>query len=162
MIMKSSNDNKEVEGGKSFLASRVHNQSPTNNNALSISSRQPTSDTSHVKDNYSKGLLGADRTIVPKGSHQSENGHEPAAEGGSNGSSNRSDVSMGTLDEGPAHDSLDFEQFFQEGYCKASVPSDCAESTEAVTDSPCDREKSEEDGESDDLLGGVFAFSEEG
>ncbi|KAG8068790.1 hypothetical protein GUJ93_ZPchr0005g15074 [Zizania palustris] len=44
---------------------------------------------------------------------------------------------------------------------------DCRELTEAVTDadsssSHCEREKPEEDGDNDDMLGGVFAFSEEG
>lgn len=61
-------------------------------------------------------------------------------------------------------DSPEYGQFFQEGYCKASV--DCHESTEIATDvdcsSPCGREKSDEDGDNDDMLGGVFAFSEEG
>uniref|UniRef100_A0A5B7BTC7 Putative autophagy-related protein 18h n=1 Tax=Davidia involucrata TaxID=16924 RepID=A0A5B7BTC7_DAVIN len=95
----------------------------------------------------------------------------------SNTSSDRSDLSMNILDEGPVHedmhDSLDFGQYFQEGYCKASTVDECCEPTEGVTDvdsshSPCDKEKSEEDGDrdrdsdSDDMLGGVFAFSEEG
>ena len=76
-------------------------------------------------------------------------------------------MSMNILDEGPTHDSLDFEQFFQEGYCKASAPSNSPESAEVITDmdsssSPPNREKCEEDGDNDDLLGGVFAFSEEG
>ncbi|KAJ1417084.1 WD40-repeat-containing domain superfamily [Sesbania bispinosa] len=51
-----------------------------------------------------------------------------------------------------------------EGYCK--VPVNCNESAEVVTDvdcsSPCGREKSEVDDDNDDLLGGVFDFSEEG
>ncbi|XP_027353314.1 autophagy-related protein 18h-like isoform X2 [Abrus precatorius] len=51
-----------------------------------------------------------------------------------------------------------------EGYCKASV--DCHESAEIVTgmgcSRQCDKEKSEEDGNSDDIVGGVFDFSEEG
>lgn len=61
-------------------------------------------------------------------------------------------------------ESPDFEQYFQEGYCKASV--DCQESTEVITDvdcsSPCGREKSDEDGDNDYMLGDVFDFSEEG
>lgn len=44
--------------------------------------------------------------------------------------------------------------------------SECHESAEvSFVDnniSPCDLEKSEEDGDNDDMLGGVFAFSEEG
>ncbi|KAL6324321.1 hypothetical protein AAG906_012567 [Vitis piasezkii] len=82
----------------------------------------------------------------------------------SNTSSNRSDSSMNILDEGPV-EPLYFGQYFQEGYCKASTLDECRELTE-VTDvdsgsSPCDREKSEEDENNDDMLGGVFAFSEE-
>ncbi|KAL7235013.1 hypothetical protein ACSBR1_018482 [Camellia fascicularis] len=89
----------------------------------------------------------------------------------SNSSSNRSDLSMNILDEGPVHDDmhdpLDFGQYFEEEYCKASIQDECPELTEVVTDvdssnSPCDKEKSEEDGDDDDMLGGVFVFSEEG
>lgn len=89
----------------------------------------------------------------------------------SNTSSNRSDTSMKIIDEGPVHedmhDPVDFGQYFQEGYCKASATNDSHELSEVVTDidssnSPCDREKNEEDVESDGMLGGVFAFSEEG
>jgi hypothetical protein len=44
---------------------------------------------------------------------------------------------------------------------------ECQESTEVLTfvdnnSSPCDVDKSEEDGDNDDMLGGVFSFSEEG
>ncbi|KAK4768264.1 hypothetical protein SAY87_003405 [Trapa incisa] len=61
--------------------------------------------------------------------------------------------------------SLDFEQYFQEGYCQPSDLKGCPDSAEAVVDpdgssSPCDRAKSEDDGDNDDMLGGVFAFSE--
>ncbi|KAG8085535.1 hypothetical protein GUJ93_ZPchr0010g7759 [Zizania palustris] len=66
-----------------------------------------------------------------------------------------------------SHNSVEFIQYFQEGYCKISELNDCRELTEAVTDadsssSHCEREKPEEDGDNDDMLGGVFAFSEEG
>ncbi|GAB2287359.1 hypothetical protein Dimus_021739 [Dionaea muscipula] len=89
----------------------------------------------------------------------------------SNNSSNRSDFSMNVVDEAPVvQESLDFGHYFQEEYCTASPRHDAAE---AVTDadssnSACkeksdgDEEKSEEDGESDEMFGGVFAFSEEG
>lgn len=74
------------------------------------------------------------------------------------------DMNMNVACEESIRDSPDYEQFFQEGYCKASV--DCHESTEATTDvdcsSPCGREKSDEDGDDDDMLGNVFDFSEEG
>lgn len=91
----------------------------------------------------------------------------------SNGAS--TDITNGCLtsvdsgDQGPSdsHNSVEFTQYFQEGYCKISELDDCRELTEAVTDadsssSHCEREKPEEDGDNDDMLGGVFAFSEEG
>lgn len=89
----------------------------------------------------------------------------------SNTSSNRSDFSMNVIDEPvheDMHDPIDFGKYFEEGYCKASSHDESPELTEAVTDvessnnSPCEKEKSEEDGDNDDLLGGVFDFSEEG
>ncbi|MCD9639045.1 hypothetical protein HAX54_023325 [Datura stramonium] len=89
----------------------------------------------------------------------------------SNSSSNRSDMSMNIIDEQTVHedicDPVDFGQFFQEGYCKASTNNELNEFTELVADmdssgSPCNKEKPDDDGESDDMLGGVFDFSEEG
>ncbi|CAN4111207.1 unnamed protein product [Withania somnifera] len=89
----------------------------------------------------------------------------------SNSSSNRSDISMNIIDEQTVHedigDPVDFGQFFQEGYCKASTSSELNEVAELVADmdsssSPCKEEKPDDDGESDDMLGGVFDFSEEG
>ncbi|XP_024031449.1 autophagy-related protein 18h isoform X2 [Morus notabilis] len=171
-LLQSGNKSKGANGGRSILASSLQNQSSANKDVVSVSSRsrQSASDVSHVEDrNFSNGVstltgvsLSADRTIA-KGI-QSVNGGESSE--GSNVSSNRSDTSMNILDEAQVHDSLDFEQFFQEGYCNASALSGCPESTEVVTDvdssSPCDREKCEEDGDNDDMLGGVFAFSEEG
>ncbi|XP_061348482.1 autophagy-related protein 18h-like isoform X2 [Gastrolobium bilobum] len=81
-----------------------------------------------------------------------------------NSSSSGYNLNVNLTREEPIHDSPDFEQFFQEGYCKASV--DCHKSAEVVTDmdysSPSGREKSEEDSDNDDMLGGVFDFSEEG
>ncbi|KAM0954276.1 putative transcription factor WD40-like family [Dioscorea sansibarensis] len=60
-----------------------------------------------------------------------------------------------------------FAPYFNEGYCKVSELDDCRELTEVVTDvdsssSHCERDKPEEDGDNDDMLGGVFVFSEEG
>jgi hypothetical protein len=78
-------------------------------------------------------------------------------------------TSIDSGDQGPSdsHNSVEFTQYFQEGYCKISELDDCRELTEAVTDadsssSHCEREKPEEDGDNDDMLGGIFAFSEEG
>lgn len=65
------------------------------------------------------------------------------------------------------HDPLDFGEYFQEGYCKVSQLNGSHNSNEIITDansnsSLIEKEKSEEDEESDDMLGCVFAFSEEG
>lgn len=67
------------------------------------------------------------------------------------------------------NNSEEFTQYFHEGYCKIAAPEldDCREVTEAMTDgdsnsSHCEREKPEEDGDNDDVIGGVFAFCEEG
>ncbi|KAL5566171.1 hypothetical protein UlMin_029335 [Ulmus minor] len=160
---------REANGGKrgrSILASRLLDHGSTNKNIVSSFSGQSTSDRSPAEDSKFSDSLStittdspfADRTIA-KGV-ESMNGDGPSD--GSNVSSNRSDLSMNILDEGAAQD---FEQFFQEGYCKASPLSDCPESTGVITDmdsssSPCDREKCEEDGDNDDMLGGVFSFSD--
>ncbi|KAL5202597.1 hypothetical protein ABZP36_013549 [Zizania latifolia] len=76
-------------------------------------------------------------------------------------------IKSGRNETSDSHNSVEFTQYFQEGYCKISELDDCRELTEAVTDadsssSHCEREKPEEDGDNDDMLGGVFAFSEEG
>lgn len=170
-ILQSGNQINEEKRGRSSLMTPLLDQSSTNKDLVSFCSRQSTTNISPVEDsNFSNqlstltnGSISADGTIA-KGV-QSVNSHGPSDN--SNVSSNRSDLSMNTLDEGPVHESLDFEQFFQEGYCKASALSDCRDSAGVVTDadssgSPCDREKCEEDGDNDDMLGGVFAFSEEG
>ncbi|PSR94788.1 Autophagy-related protein like [Actinidia chinensis var. chinensis] len=52
---------------------------------------------------------------------------------------------------------VDFEPFFQEGYCKA-LDLDAADSS----GKQCQRENLEADDENDELLGGMFSFSEEG
>lgn len=170
-ILQSANQINEEKRGRSISVCPLPNQSSTNKDLASFCSRQSTSNISPIEgSNFSNqlstltnGSVSADSTI-PKGV-QSVSSRAPSDD--SNVSSNRSDLSMNTLDEGPVHESLDFEQFFQEGYCKASVLSDCRESAEVVTDvdgssSPCDKEKCEEDGDNDDMLGGVFDFSEEG
>uniref|UniRef100_A0A0E0HEA5 Uncharacterized protein n=2 Tax=Oryza nivara TaxID=4536 RepID=A0A0E0HEA5_ORYNI len=76
-------------------------------------------------------------------------------------------INSGQNEASDSHNSVEFTQYFQEGYCKISELDDCRELTEAVTDadsssSHCEREKPEEDGDNDDMLGAVFAFSEEG
>ncbi|CAL1356302.1 unnamed protein product [Linum trigynum] len=87
----------------------------------------------------------------------------------SNASSNRSDVSANIIDEGMmVNESPDFEQLFQEGYCKVAALSECCESNKGKVVNPSDNNASPQglekpdDDDDDDMLGGVFAFSEEG
>ncbi|XP_042491439.1 autophagy-related protein 18h-like isoform X2 [Macadamia integrifolia] len=62
-------------------------------------------------------------------------------------------------------DPLDFGQYFQEGYCKVTERTGYPELTDIndadSSSSHCERERPEEEAENDDMLGGVFAFSEE-
>lgn len=73
-------------------------------------------------------------------------------------------MNMNVSSEESLRDSPDYEQFLRDGYCQASV--DCHGSAEVATDvdcsSPSGREKSDEDGDNDDMVGDVFDFSEEG
>nr|GEW92794.1 autophagy-related protein 18h [Tanacetum cinerariifolium] len=84
----------------------------------------------------------------------------------SNTGSNCSDLSMNNVDEVPMHeDMLEFGHDFSEDYCKPSTKEE-SRTVRKMTDgngsnSGHQRNKSEEDGDSDDMLGGVFAFSEE-
>lgn len=71
------------------------------------------------------------------------------------------------MEQAESADSQEFGQYFDEGFCKVSGLDDCCELTEAVNDadsnsSHCEIEKTEEDGDNVNMLGGVFAFSEEG
>ncbi|MED6121894.1 hypothetical protein PIB30_034426 [Stylosanthes scabra] len=87
------------------------------------------------------------------------------ATGSFNSSLSGCDLNRNVLHEEPICDSPNFEKYFHEGYCKASV--DSQQSAEVATDvdcsGPCDGEKSDDnDGDNDDMLGDVFDFSEEG
>ncbi|XWS42429.1 hypothetical protein CRYUN_Cryun16bG0013500 [Craigia yunnanensis] len=154
----------------SVLASPMLNPSSITKDTGSVSFNQSKMGVCHIEDsNYSNSLssltsgsLSSGRTVAKEVQFQKSGGTSDF----SSTSSNRSDLSMNMLDEGPVNDSPDFEQFFQEEYCNALPLSACRELKE-VTDvdssnSPCEREKSEEEGDNDELLGGVFAFSEEG
>lgn len=84
----------------------------------------------------------------------------------SNAGSNRSDLSMNNVDEVRMHeDMLEFGHDFNEDYCKPSTEEESCTARKMTdgngNDSGHQRNKSEEDGDSDDMLGGVFAFSEE-
>ncbi|GKV08906.1 hypothetical protein SLEP1_g20477 [Rubroshorea leprosula] len=163
------NDHGGVEGGSPILASPWLNRNSLNKDSSSISFNESKVIMCQVKDGKSANNLSSLTTgslpggTTVKGVNMSNSGGTKEV---SNTSSNRSDLSMNILDEGPANDSPDFEQFFQEEYCKALPTSASRESTEVITDadsggSPCDREKSEE-GDNDEMLGGIFSFSEEG
>ncbi|KAK6243149.1 hypothetical protein QUC31_009558 [Theobroma cacao] len=166
--IQSGKDSSGVKGQSSVLASPMLNQSNLNKDTGSISFNQGVC---HVEDRNStnslssltNGSLSGGRTVGKEVQFPNSGGTSEV----SNTSSNRSDLSLNMLDEGPVNDSPDFEQFFQEEYCKALPLSACREPTEVVTDvdsgsGPYDREKSEEEGDNDEMLGGVFAFSEEG
>ncbi|KAA8543188.1 hypothetical protein F0562_021317 [Nyssa sinensis] len=75
------------------------------------------------------------------------------------------DSAMNITAEGPTpprmQNLVHFEQFFQEGYCKKLELDGCRPLTEVVTDD-VEKEKPKDDAENDDMLGGMFSFSEEG
>lgn len=158
-----------VEKGSGILEPSLPNHCSINRDSVTVSPTQNMICISPIEDSYfvnnitaiKNGSLSSARTI----SKDVESSDSIGTSEASNTSSSRSDSSMNILDEGPV-EPLYFEQYFQEEYCKASTLDECRELT-GVADvdsgsSPCDREKSEEDEDNDDMLGGVFAFSEEG
>uniref|UniRef100_A0A7N0UT80 Autophagy-related protein 18h n=1 Tax=Kalanchoe fedtschenkoi TaxID=63787 RepID=A0A7N0UT80_KALFE len=74
--------------------------------------------------------------------------------------------STNKLNEGAIQEPLDFGQYFHEEYCTASTLDGSHQSADIIAnvENPGNVEKSEEDedGNNDDMLGAVFAFSEEG
>ncbi|GMJ11198.1 homolog of yeast autophagy 18 (ATG18) H [Hibiscus trionum] len=169
--IQSGKDGGGVKGQNSDFASAVLNQSTLNKDAGLVSFNQSKGGVCHIEDSNStnsmssltSGSLSGGRTVAKE--VQFPNGDRTSDV--SNTSSNRSDLSMNMLDEGPVNESPDFEQFFQEEYCTALPSGAHPEPKKVVTDvdnssSPCDKEKSEEEVDNDDMLGGVFAFSEEG
>ncbi|KAK3031618.1 hypothetical protein RJ639_035624, partial [Escallonia herrerae] len=171
LIFPTENGNDEVERPSFTVASTVLNRRSFSGVDASFSPESSGTPISSLEESYvincsSSGQLSTGATIVGE-AHSSSSDITSEV---SNTSSNRSDLSMNILDEGPVHedmqDTLDFGQYFQEGYCKASSHDKRLESTEAVTDvdsssSPCDKEKCEEDGDSDDMLGGYCLLEEE-
>ncbi|KAF5192968.1 Autophagy-related protein 18h [Thalictrum thalictroides] len=103
----------------------------------------------------------AEKAVSLKSSGKSE--HPNASTGGPSSSLN---TVTEVLEHVDSHDPLDFGQYFQEEYCKASELDESRDLTEVAdadsSSSHCEKEKPEEDEECDDMLGGVFAFSEEG
>ncbi|CAN0920680.1 Autophagy-related protein 18h [Linum grandiflorum] len=142
-------------GGISGLASPLLYQSPTNNNSgfkptpMSISPAEDDSNSmnsdvaSLTHDSPSPGRNMGNERLSSNGVLTSESSHA---------SSNRSDLSANIIDEGMVNESPDFEQLFQEGYCKVGT----------LSEKLVSREPEDPDEEDDDMLGGVFAFSEEG
>ncbi|KAG7968598.1 hypothetical protein I3843_08G162700 [Carya illinoinensis] len=169
ITLPGNNTNVEKEE-RSVFSSPLPNKSFINTESILVSAKQPTTRVSMVQDiDFTNSLSSltsnslTDRTIAKEIESSNSGGVSEA----SNISPNRSDLSMNILDEGLVHDSLDFDQYFLEGYCKASPSCDSHDSAEVVTDvdsnsSPCDGEKFEEVGDNDDMLSGIFAFSEEG
>ncbi|PWA85203.1 Breast carcinoma amplified sequence 3 [Artemisia annua] len=115
-----------------------------------------------IMNSPSPGLI-AHGVTSGRGVHSSES---IVSSDTSNAGSNRSDLSMNNVDEVPMHeDMLEFGHDFNEDYCKPSTEEESC-TARKMTDgndnnSGHQRNKSEEDGDSDDMLGGVFAFSEE-
>lgn len=169
------NENDGIEGPSSMLVSPPLVQSSFSGADTSISPEPSATIISSLEEDYvikyscppNKGSPSTGGTIAREVLSSSS----VATGEVSNTSSNRSDLSMnileGELVHEDMHDQLDFGNYFQEGYCKAASQDESHELTEVVTDvdssaSPCNKANSEEDGDSDDMLGGVFAFSEEG
>ncbi|KAJ7978031.1 Autophagy-related protein like [Quillaja saponaria] len=153
-----------IKRGGSVIASPLLNQNCVNSASVSVS---PVGSDSFVEDgnltNRPVTSIGAsyfsDRAITTVKTSNSVIAIEVPKL-----SSGHSKSSMDIHDEEPIHESLDIEHIFQEGYCKASP--DCCESAEVVNNVDCsgycDREKTEEVDDNDDMFGGVFDFSEEG
>ncbi|XVE89758.1 hypothetical protein DITRI_Ditri20bG0020600 [Diplodiscus trichospermus] len=168
--IQSGNGSSGVKGQISVLSSRMLNESIVNKDSGPVSFNQSKIGSGQIEDsNSTNSLSSLTSDSVSGGRTVAKEVQFPKSDGTSdvsNTNSNRSDLSMNILDEGPVNASPDFVQFFQEEYRKALPLSACREPKE-VTDvdsssSPCEKEKSEEEGDSDEMLGGVFAFCEEG
>ncbi|CAI0432188.1 unnamed protein product [Linum tenue] len=158
-------------GGISGLAYR----SPSSNNC-GLLSFKPTPMSISPAEEDSNNSVHSDVVSLTHGSPSPERnmGNEGRSTNSvltsesSNASSRRSDLSANIIDEGMmVNESPDFEQLFQEGYCKVAALSECCESEKSKVVSPLDNNASPQglekpDDDDDDMLGGVFAFSEEG
>lgn len=178
-IFQYGNENIETKRGSSVLSSAILKQSSPNKDNGSISFKQSAVDFSPTDDSYFSNSASS----LTNGSLADGRAGEEVQSSKNGGTdevlsitNNRPNLNMNILDEGLVNGSLDFEHFFQEESCEASPLNECHKSAGVVTDvdnssTPCDKQKSEEDGEndkseedsdSDGMLGGVFAFSEEG
>lgn len=140
-----------------ILASTVNNNDGVNRLTSYTGVDELMSSPSPVDDPIAPGVIFARGVQSSESIVTSDN---------SNPGSNRSDLSMNIVDGVPMHeDMLVFGDDFHEEYCKPSTEEASCKLGE-MTDvdgnkNRHQRNKSEEDGDSDDMLGGVFAFSEE-
>ncbi|GMI86907.1 hypothetical protein HRI_002360000 [Hibiscus trionum] len=146
--IQSGKDDGGVKGQNSGFASAVLNQSTLNKDAGSVFFNQSKGGVCHIEDSKStncmssltSGSLSGGRTVAKEVQFRNSNGTSDV----SNSSSNRSDLSMNMLDEGPVNESPDFDQFFQEEYCTALPSGAHPEPKKVDTDvdnssSPCDK-----------------------
>lgn len=167
-VCQTLNDYYHERRGGTVAESATINQNPVT--ILSIPDGHPKSGDAHscIENGYSPSLPTARRIFA---------GEAPTLQikktgGVSELTSENYDSHFNILVEAPtlptAENPVDFQPGCQERHCKAVDLDECGRSTEVVTDdvdssnSHCEKEKPEEDGENDDFLGGIFAFSEEG
>ncbi|XP_044482792.1 autophagy-related protein 18h-like isoform X2 [Mangifera indica] len=173
------NENFATERGRFNLASHTVDQILLNKENASVLLKQSAVNGSAIEDSKFSNIVSS----LTSGSHSAGGAIAKEVQSStSNGtgkivniSSNHFKLSTNTIEDSLVKASLDFEYFFEEP-CKASASSECRELVGIITDvdssnSPCDKEKfeedcdndkSEDDCDTDDMLGGVFAFSEEG
>lgn len=139
----------------------------------SLSSNRLKNDDCHIDNRIIEGFSSLGSNFPSVGRAIAERVPSSDSSGYSAGSMSNVecfDSASNILEEGQTsaivHNPVDFGQCFQEEYCKASDLEGCCRSgvTDDVDSSSgkCDRETSEEDGESDEMFGAMFAFSEEG
>lgn len=127
--------------------------------------------TTPVNSNYVKSSASSSNIYSsPGGMHVSREADYPDStmtnRGIPSADSNQSEHTN-NLDVGKIQEPQDFGQYFQEEYCTASTLDGSHQSADIIANVdniPGNMEKSEEeeDGDNDDMLGCVFAFSEEG
>eukprot|EP00262_Sarcandra_glabra_P010487 TRINITY_DN2576_c0_g2_i1.p1 TRINITY_DN2576_c0_g2~~TRINITY_DN2576_c0_g2_i1.p1 ORF type:complete len:191 (-),score=36.59 TRINITY_DN2576_c0_g2_i1:375-884(-) len=154
---------------QSNTSARTLSQSSSQRDCVPCSSKDPNKGHSIMDSCVTNGLSSSENHLpcvgMPaiKGALYSNN--SVSCEPSNAYSSNNSVHNIHVEENGHLHNPVEFGQIFREGYCKISELSDCHDLTEVVTDaesssSHCEREKTEDDGDNDDMLGGVFAFSE--
>lgn len=155
------NENNKVEGSNS-----LPKQNSIGRAAASLSPKPSPSIASAFEEEYVNNY----NSIPSKTSPSGENIYEEVLSSSSvvtgdvsNTSSKRSDSSINILEE-LVHEDM---PYFQEGYFKSTNLDKHNQFNEHITEvdrstNHCNKANCEEDADSDDMLGGVFAFSEEG